>query len=145
MATVTPFTKVSEGRVDIVVNDPVSDEGSRSKPDDSCLYWLSCICCNCFGLGFIAFIFHYVAKSLFESGAHQRRAANSLWKRARWFRKLGVTVTLIVILIYMAYIGLVFFELCPHRMHAYSDDVDMGHTENGQLIDSDIGPQEDGY
>eukprot|EP01083_Nonionella_stella_P028928 79726_1 len=59
-----------------------------------------------------------------------------------WFRKLGVTLTLFVILMYIAWMGLVFFELCPHRMHAYSDD--MGPTDNRE-IDSDVVPQEDGY
>eukprot|EP01083_Nonionella_stella_P021911 60628_1 len=140
MASFKPLTSATEGAVDVVVNAPpvsVAEE-PRRRAEDSCLYWLSCICCNCFGFGFIAFIFHYVAKSLFESGSHHRGAANSLWKRARFFRKLGVIITLILIIVYVAYVVLIMY----YRFHAGYEPDDYSNDDGQVGMDSELS---DGY
>ena len=103
----------------VVVQQPLVQSAEPiERGEDSCCYWLACLFCNCCGLGLIAFILHYVAKSLFEEGGSFRGAARKIWKRARCFRKAGVIIGCVITTLYILYLVFIFF------MVSHSDQPD---------------------
>merc|ERR1719382_915099 len=78
------------------------------QPDESTLYWLACIFCNCCGLSVIALTMHCVAQGLYESGQATQAAAANIWEKARQFRLAGLicgAVTFVIFIIYYAVVG----------------------------------------
>eukprot|EP00483_Globobulimina_turgida_P002517 UN02521 len=111
MATYQPFTEGDSSiqaqpeqtvqsqpaAMQVVVQSPMPS----TAPDDSVLYWLACIFCNCCGLTLMALTLHCVAQGLYESGQSNWSAARGVWSKARSLRTAGCICSAITIVLFI--------------------------------------------